>query len=148
MEVEPVQQGQQAPVKIFQSGPQPGTGGTGVVNGVALLGGALRVDPKPHLLSRFLGPLSKLPKLAGGVEHKVVRVGEQLVQLLLPVGRGKHVDLPGELLPAKAGLKQAAGGGTGQVPADQRVTGKHGEGLLGQEDLAAGLLGEDLQVFL
>ena len=76
---------------------------------------------------------------------------QQRLELLLPVGGGKHVHLPGEFLPAQAGLIQAAGGGAGQVPADQRVTGKHGEGLLGQEDLAAGLLGhlaEDLQVLL
>ena len=56
-----------------------------------------------------------------------------------------------KFLPAQAGLIQAAGGGAGQVPADERVAGEHGEGLLRQQDLAARLLlhlPEDLQVFL
>ena len=59
--------------------------------------------------------------------------------------------LAGKFLPAQAGLKKAGGGGAAEVPAEERVAGKGGEGLLGQEDLAARLLlhpAEKFQVFL
>ena len=52
-------------------------------------------------------------------------------------------------LMAQPGLVQAAGGGACQEPAQQGVGGEHGEGLLGQQDFAPGLLlhlPEDLQV--
>ena len=83
-----------------------------------LLGGALRVDTQAHLLARLLGPLSIASQLAGRVEHEMIRQTQQLLKFLLPVGGGKHMDLPGKLLPAQAGFIQAAGGGAVQIPAD------------------------------
>ena len=149
VEVKPVQQGQLLRPEIGQSGAQPGAGGAGVIDGVALLGGALGVHPQAHLLARFPGPPGVLLQLLGGVEHKVVGVLEQLGKLLLPVGGRKDVDLAGEVLLPQPGLVKAAGGAARQIPGDHGVGVEHREGLLGQEDLGAGGPGhllEDLQV--
>ena len=147
--MEAVQQRQNALVKIVQGGSQAGARGAGVVDGVALLGGTLRIEPQPHLLSRLLCPPAESPHLIRGVEHKVVRIGQQLLKLVLPVGRGEHVGLPAELLMSQSGLIEAAGGAPRQVFPDQGVGVKHGKCLLGQQNLAAGLLlhlPQDLQI--
>ena len=50
---------------------------------------------------------------------------------------------------SQAGLIEAAGGGTGDVGTDERVEGKGREGLLCQQDAAAGAFlhaAEDLQI--
>ena len=46
--------------------------------------------------------------------------------------------LPAELLVSQPRLKKAAGGGAGKVLPDDGVGGKHREGLLRQQDFAAG----------
>ena len=57
--------------------------------------------------------------------------------------------LAAEFLVPEPRLIQAAGGGTGQIFPQEGVDREHGEGFLGEEDLAAGLLlhlPEDLQI--
>ena len=74
VKVQAVQQGQQALVEISQGSAQPGAGGAGVIDGVALLGGALRVDPQADRFARILCPLAVLAQLVGGIKDKVVGV--------------------------------------------------------------------------
>ena len=125
-----VQQGQNLRVKIRQGGPQAGSGGAGVVNGVALLGGALRIDPQPHLFSGLLGPFAVEFQLAAGIEHKVVGVTQKRREFLLPVSRRKDMGFAAEFLVPQPCLIKAAGGGTGQILPQKGVNGKHGKSLL------------------
>ena len=74
MEVQSIQQREQRLVKVCKGGAQPGAGGAGVIDGVALLGGALRVDPQADRFARILCPLTILAQLVGGVKDKVVGV--------------------------------------------------------------------------
>ena len=68
---------------------------------MALLGGALRVYPQAHAFAGSLGRRAKLCQLAGGVEHDVVGVLQQLCELVCPVGSAEHmVLLFRQLLPA------------------------------------------------
>ena len=114
MEVQSVQQGGQLrghlPVPLGPGGPQPGAGGAGVVDRVALLGGALGIDPQTDALSGGLGPGAEFCQLAGGIEDDVARVLQQLFKLVRPVGPAEDVDLLfRQLLKAQPRLKQTAG---------------------------------------
>ena len=147
--MQPIQKRQLGRVKVGQRGAQAAAGRTGVIDGVALLGGMLRVYPQAHLLARGSGPGRVLFHLPGRVEHKVVGHLQQGFKLCLGVGRLEHMHLAAELLPAKAGLIQAAGRGARQILPDERIAPVHGKGLLGQQDLAArppGHIGQQLQV--
>ena len=80
-------------------------------------------------------------QLAGGVEHDVVRVLQQLCELVCPVGGAEHMVLFfRQLLPAQAALVQAAGLGACQIRGQHRVHIKVGKGLLGQQSPASGAL--------
>ena len=124
VEVEAIQQGGQLRVSrhggipLGTGGAQAAAGGTGVIDGVALLGGALGVYPQAHAFAGSLGRRAKLCQLAGGVEHDVVGVLQNGGKFLCPVGSAEHmVLLFRQLLPAQAALVQAAGLGARQVGA-------------------------------
>ena len=147
VEVEAIQQlrqlrvGRHGGIPLGPGGAQAAAGGTGVIDGMALLGGALGVYPQAHALACRLGRRAKLGQLAGGVEHDVVGVLQQLCELVCPVGGAEHmVLLFRQLLPAQAALVQAAGLGACQVGGQHRVHIKVGKGLLGQQGPASGAL--------
>ena len=147
--MQPIQKGQLGRVKVGQRGAQAAAGRARVIDGVTLLCGVLRIHPQAYLLARRSGPGRVLFHLPGRVEHKVVGHRQQGFKLLLGVGRLEHMHLAAELLPAKAGLIQAAGRGARQILPDERVAPVHGKGLLGQQDLAArspGHIGQQLQI--
>ena len=147
VEVEAIQQlrqlrvGRRSGVPLGPGGAQTAAGGTGVIDGMALLGGALRVYPQAHAFAGGLGRRAKLCQLPRGVEHDVVGVLQQLGELVCPVGSAEHmVLLFRQLLPAQAALVQAAGLGACQVGGQHRVHIKVGKGLLGQQGPASGAL--------
>ena len=80
MKVQPVQPGQslsapgQCPLEAILGHAQPGAGGAGVVDDMALLGGALRIDTQadafPGLLCLSAEPLQLIP----GIEYDVIAI--------------------------------------------------------------------------
>ena len=145
VEMQPVQQGQQLRVKIRQGGAQAAARGAGIIDGVALLGGAFGIHPQPHLLARRFGHRAEPAQLGRAVEYKMVGVVQQLIKLFRLVGRAEYMGLPAEFLFAQPGLVQAAGGAASQILPQQRVAGKHGKGLLCQQDAAARRLADLFQ---
>ena len=144
VEVEAVQQGREARL-LFQRGIPLGAGGAeaaargaGVIDGMALLRRALGVDAQAHALARSLCRRAELCQLGGGVEDDVVGVVEQLGELVHPVGGAEDVVLLlGQLLPAQTALVEAAGLRARQIGREEGVEVEVGEGLLGQQHLAA-----------
>ena len=137
VQMQSVQHGQDALVKIGLGGAQPGTGSAGVIDGVALLRGALRVDAQADGLPRSLCLGTEFLHLQGGVKHDVVGISENLIELLRPVGGGEHMGLPAEFLMTQPGFIQAAGGGARQILFQKRIGVGHGKGLLRQQDFAS-----------
>ena len=135
-------------VPLGAGGAKAAAGGAGVINSVAVLGGAFRVDAQPHAFAcRFCGR-AELCQLGGGVKDDMVRVLHQFIHFVRTVGRAEHMDfLAGHLFRTQAGFKQAAGLGTGQVWRQQGVAVIIAECLLGQQHLAAGALGQAAQNF-
>ena len=130
-------------VPLGTSGPEAGAGRAGIVDLVALLGGALGIDAQAPALAGGLRPGAELRELSRGVEDDVARVVQQLVELVRPVGPAEDVDLLlRQLLPAQPRLEQTAGLGPGQERDQGRVAVVVGKGLLGQEHPAAGPLGD------
>ena len=138
--MQPVQQRKLLRTEVCQGGAQTGAGSAGIIQGMAGLGGALRVDAETDLLAGCPCLRSETLHLGGGVEDDMVGIPQQLLPFVLPVGRGEDMDLSGKVLSAQPRLIEAAGGAAGQVLGQQGVAGKHGEGLLSQQDLTAGLL--------
>ena len=142
-----VQQGGQLRV-LLHSGVPLGAGGAkaaargaGVVDLMAVLRGALRIDAQAHAFACRLCRRAELCQLAGRVEHDVVGVLQQLRELVRPVGRAEHmVFLFRQLFPAKAALVQTAGFGACQIGRQHRVEIKVGKGFLRQQNFAAGAL--------
>ena len=135
-------------VPLGAGGAQAAARRAGVVDVMSLLGGALRVDAKPHALARRLGGGAEPLQLPGGVKHDVVGVLQQLVKLLIPVGGAEHMGLPfRHLLPPKAGFIEAAGLGARQIRRQHRVQVIVGKGLLRQEDFCTRALGNSRQNF-
>ena len=133
--------GRHGGVPLGPGGAQTAARGAGVVDGMALLGGALGVYPQANAFAGSLGRRAKLGQLPRGVEHDVVSVLQQLCELVCPVGGAEHmVFLFRQLLPAQAALVQAAGLGACQVGGQHRVHIKVGKGLLGQQSPASGAL--------
>ena len=90
---------------------------------------------RPDAFARRLCRRAELCQLAGRVEHDVVGVLQQLLELVRPVGRAEHmVLLLRQLFPAKAALVQAAGLGARQIGCQHRVEIEVGKGLLRQQD--------------
>lgn len=56
MKMQAIQKRQQFFLKLFQCSPQAGTRSTGIIDGMAFLGGAFRIDPKAGLFSQRPGP--------------------------------------------------------------------------------------------
>ena len=75
----------------------------------------------------------------------MVADGRDLLDLLGPVSRRKHMVLACHLLMAEPCLVETAGRGAIEIAADQRILGKHRKAFLGQKDLAASLLLDVLQ---
>ena len=128
VEVQPVQQREQGGiffrcgVPLGAGGAKAAAGGTGVIDGVALLCGALRVDAQPHALARSLGGGAELFQLAGRVEDDMVGAAQQLVEFVGPErGTEDMIFLVRQLLLAEAALVQAAGLGAREVRGQQRV---------------------------
>ena len=92
---------------------QTASGGTGVVDGMSLLGGAFGIDAEAHLEACIPCLLSEPEQLGGGVEHDMVADAAYLVDVLFPVGGGEHVVfLSRHFLMAEACLEQPGGGGS------------------------------------
>ena len=120
-------------VPLGTCGTQAAARGAGVVNGVALLGGALGVHPQPHALACGLCCGAELCQLPGRVEHDVVRILQKLCKFIVPVGGAEYMVLFfRQFLFAKAALVQAAGLGARQIGGQQRVHVKVGKRLLCQ----------------
>ena len=145
VKVQPVQQRQQAGghggVPLGAGHPQAAAGGAGIVELVALLGGAFGVHPQPHLPARRFGCRAKFRQLVQRIEHNMVGILQQFAKFVVPVGGAEHMDLfSGHFLCAQAGLIQAAGLGARQVPGEQGIAVIVGERLLGQQNPASGAL--------
>ena len=145
--MQPVQQSGQSRVCLHggvplgTGGAKAAAGGAGVVDGVAFLRRALRVDAQANALPCRLCRRAELGQLPGRVEHDVVRVRQKLRKLIVPVSGAEHmVLLVRQLLPAQAALVQAAGLGARQIGCQHRVHIKVGKGLLRQQNFAPGAL--------
>ncbi len=136
--------------QVLSPDAQPAAGGAGVIDGVALLGGMLRVDPQPHAGPAVLPQRAVGFQLRQAVEADMVADLHQFSHFRRGIGRAEHMVLPPRHgFMGQAGLKQTAGGGAGQVPADQRVGIEQRKGFLRQKDVAPRALlhpGQDLQV--
>ena len=144
VEVQAVQQSGEARllcqrgVPLGAGGAETAARGAGVIDGMALLRGALRVDAQTDALARRLCRRAELCQLGRGVEHDVVGVMQQLVELVHPVGGAEDVVLLlGQLFPAQTALVEAAGLSACQIGCEKRVEVEVGESLLRQQDLAA-----------
>ena len=147
VEVQAVQQTRQGRVCLHSGvplgtgGAQAAAGGAGVVDRMAFLGRAFRVDAQTDALARRFGCRAESGQLAGRVEDDVVGVVQQLVECVGSVGGAEHmVLLVGQRFPAEAALIEAAGLGARQIRCQQGVEVKVRERLLCQQDLAAGAL--------
>ena len=139
VEMDPVQELHQIRshpgIPLGPGGPHPAAGGTGIVDGVAFLGGTFRIDPEPHTFPGLFGHGAIGFQLPGRIEHNVIR---HLADFFHPVGPAEHVDfLPRHGFPAQLRLIEAAGFGARQVRFQHRVQVVVGKSLLGQEDPAA-----------
>ena len=96
VKVQPVQKRQQIlchfPVPDFPGDTQTAAGGTGVVNGMAFLGGAFGIDTQSQTFS--FGQRAELFQLVNGVENNVVGVVQQFRKFFFPIGTAKHMDFP------------------------------------------------------
>ena len=128
-------------IPLGAGGAETAARGAGVVNCMAFLRGALRVDAQTDAFTRRLCRWAELCQLAGRVEHDVVRVVQQLGELVCPVGGAEHMILfLRQFFSAQTALVQAAGLGARKVRGQHRVDVKVGERLLRQQNLAAGAL--------
>ena len=147
VEVQTIQQGGQlrrclhGGIPLGAGSAKAAAGGAGVVDGVAFLRRALRVDAQANALACRLCRRAERRQLPGRVEHDMVRILQQFCKLILPVGGAEHmVLLVRQLLPAQAALVQAAGLGACQIRGQHWVHVKVGKGLLRQQNFAAGAL--------
>ena len=145
VEVKAVQQRQGVLVHLLvphvPGHPHAAAWGAGVIDGVALLGGALGIDAQPQALARLLAPWTEGFQLMDGIKDDVVGVLQELLKLVLPVGPAEDMNLTlGHLLLAQPGLIEAAGLGTRQIGGQEGIKVVVGEGLLGQQHLAPGTL--------
>ena len=125
-------------IPLGSRGAHAAAGRTGVVDGMAFLGGTFRVDPQPHTLARLFGHGPEGGQLPGRIEHDVVRHPAHFFHLVRFVGAAEHVDfLAAHFFPAQFGLVQAAGFRAGHIGLQHRVQVVVGKGLLGQQDLTA-----------
>ena len=74
VEMQPVQHGKNALVKIFQCRSEPGTESARIIDLMPLLGGALRIYPESNGFSRVLCPFPKPLHLRRGIEYQIIRV--------------------------------------------------------------------------
>ena len=99
VEVQAVQQGGQLRVLLHggiplgAGGAKAAARGAGVVNCMAFLRGVLGVHPQAHALARRLCGRAEFCQLVGRVEHDVVSVLQQLLELVGPVGGAEPVAL-------------------------------------------------------
>ena len=146
MEVKAVHMGQLFRTKLFPCNAQPGSGRAGIINGMIPLGGTLRIDSKPNAflcLNRLIPEFFQLRK---GVEHDVIAVCQNLIDLILPKGRGIHMVFFSHLFPAQSRLVQPAGRRPIQILPDQRIQGIHGKGFLRQQNSASGFFPDFVQL--
>ena len=101
---------------------QATAGGTGVINRVAVLRRALRVDTQAHALPRCFGRGAELCQLCRRVEDDMVGILQQFFHFVRAVGRAEDMNFfAGHFLRAQPRFKQAAGFGARQVRRQQRV---------------------------
>ena len=156
VEMESVQQAGQLfrhfPVPCFPRHAQAASLRAGIIDVMPFLGGAFRVDPQADAFPAFLRSRPELLQLPHGIEHNMVRVPQQLPELILPVSGAENMHLfPRHFLRAQPGFIQAAGLGSREIRGKQRVEIIVGEGFLGQQDPAPGMLrhrSQDPAVFL
>jgi len=80
--------------------------------------------------------------LRGGIEDEGVGETREVRELGVLVGDAVDVDLAREEFVREQSFVQAAGSGARKVFGDERVSGRAGEALLGEEDFATGALGD------
>ena len=149
VDMQAVEQRQERFVEIGERCAKARTGCAGIVDRMALLRGTFRVQAQAGGFPRSPRGRGKPPHLGRGVEHDVIRIAQQLVPLVLAVGRRENVRFPAEFLVAETRFAQAACRGAGQVLPKQRIHGIHGERLLGKQNFAACALlhaAQDLKV--
>ena len=123
-------------------------GRAGVVDRVAVLRGAFRVDAQPYAFARRLDLCTEFCQLCRGVKDDMVGIAQQLVHLVRAVGGAKDMHLTaGHLLGTQPCFKQAAGLGARQVRRQQGIQVIVAERLLCQQYLAAGALCQPAQNF-
>ena len=121
-------------------------GRAGVVDRVAVLRGAFRVDAQPYAFARSLDLCTEFCQLCRGVKDDMVGIAQQLVHLVRAVGGAEYMDFfAGHLLGTQPCLKQAAGLGARQVRRQQGIQVIVAERLLRQQHPAAGALCQPAQ---
>ena len=140
MKMQTVKKRQQGFIELFPCGSQAGARGAGIINGMPLLGGTLRIDPKTGLFSKRSRPWCIFPKLGRGIEYQMIGIGQKFLKFVFPVSRREHMRLPAKFFFSKPCLVKTAGCGTGQILTDQRINRKHGKGFLCEKDPAGTLL--------
>ncbi len=116
-------------------------GGAGVIDGMALLSGPLRVDAQSQAFAHLFAPGTEVFELMDGVKDDVVGVLQELLKLVLPVGPAEHMDLfAGHFFFPQPGLIETAGLGPRQISRQKGIEIVVGEGFLRQQHLTAGTL--------
>lgn len=72
---------------------KPASRRAGVIDVMAFLGRAFRVDPKTKTLSRFFCLQAKAAQLAWGIKDHMVGILKDLIHFIVSVGAGKDMDL-------------------------------------------------------
>ena len=96
-------------LKVLQCRSKTGTGRAGIVDCMAFLGGTFRVDAKADGFSGFFRLGSVTFHLRRTVEYHMIGIREDLVKLILPVGRGEDMGLLPELFLSETRFVQTAG---------------------------------------
>ncbi len=105
-----------------------------------IAGGDLRIDAEGgfDVAAAAADEFKAAAPLADGIEGEVVGEGDDFGEVFVGEGWAVDVDFLTEFFAGEHGFPRAAGAGTVEVLADERVGGPHAEALLGEEDAATG----------
>ena len=106
---------------------------------------AFRIDAQPDRYAGLPAERRIAAHLRGRVQDDVVAQREKFLHIRFAESGGKRVYFPGEMLPPEARFIDAARRRSREVAGDERIGLVDGIGLLREEDLAAGRIGDAAQ---
>ena len=117
-------------------GAQPASRSAGIIDGMAFLSGAFRIDPQTNTFSMLFRFRSKLFQLSGGIKDDMIRISKQLVKFLLTISAAENMDFfPRHLFLPQPRLIKPACFCARKIVRKQGIKIVVGKGLLCQQDL-------------